>query len=97
MENVEDKNPKLKWQWNETPLHYAAQNGHLEVSKLILDNIEDKNPGTRSGKTPLHYAAMHGQPKMWKLISGYVQVRGCRALYKHPGYQNCVLIFHKLF
>ena len=36
MEKVEDKNPKLKWQWNETPLHYAAQYNHLEIAEITL-------------------------------------------------------------
>ena len=29
---------------NETPLHYAAQYGHLEVCQLLMKNLIDKNP-----------------------------------------------------
>ena len=40
-----------------TPLHYSVANGHYEVSKLIVDEIEIKNPKTPSGWTPLHCAS----------------------------------------
>ena len=40
-----------------TPLHYSVANGHYEISKLIIDEIEIKNPKTRSGWTPLHCAS----------------------------------------
>ena len=44
-----------------TPLHFAAQNGHLEVCKLIMDNITDKNPANVEGEKPFHFAAKKGQ------------------------------------
>ena len=44
-----------------TPLHFAAQNGHLEVCKLIMDNITDKNPANVEGEMPFHFAAKKGQ------------------------------------
>ena len=40
-----------------TPLHYACENGHVEVVKYILDQIEDKNPRDKWGRPPLWYAA----------------------------------------
>ena len=42
IKNTEDKNPRVKGGW--TPLHFAAQNGHLVVYLLIMDAVEDKNP-----------------------------------------------------
>ena len=44
-----------------TPLHFAAYNGHLEVCKLIMDYITDKNPANMKGETPFHFAAKNGQ------------------------------------
>ena len=44
-----------------SPLHFAAYNGHLEVCKLIMDNITDKNPTNMEGETPFHFAAKKGQ------------------------------------
>ena len=40
-----------------TPLHEAAYKGNLELCKLFMDKLEDKNPKDNTGKTPLHYIA----------------------------------------
>ena len=41
--------------------------------KLIIDNVEDKNPGNRIGETPLHLAARKGHLSICKLILDNVQ------------------------
>ena len=58
-----------------TPLHYACQEGHLEICKLILDNLkddEDKNPTTkgllRHQNTPLSRATFGGHSQVIKLF-----------------------------
>ena len=43
-----------------SPLNLAAGCGHLEVCKLILPHIQNKNPEARHGWTPLHTAAEMG-------------------------------------
>ena len=53
-----DKNPRNNF--GETPLHFAAMNGHLLVCKYIMEQVTDKNPRADYGRTPLHYAAMNG-------------------------------------
>ena len=54
MESIEDKAPKDNI--GQTPLHYAARRGHLDVVKYILENVEDKNPRDNNGKTPAQLA-----------------------------------------
>ncbi|KAF4617997.1 hypothetical protein G7Y89_g15008 [Cudoniella acicularis] len=44
-----------------TPLHLAAQGGHLEVVKLLLDYKEQIDARGPRGETPLHFAACHGK------------------------------------
>ena len=44
-----------------TPLHYAAQQGHLPIVRFITDCIKDINPTDAAGKTVLQYAAEEGQ------------------------------------
>ena len=54
------KNPRDNYGY--TPLHYAAESGYLAICKLIITNVEDKNPGFMCfrGLTPLHLAARKG-------------------------------------
>merc|ERR1712168_219625 len=35
-----------------TPLHQAAEWGHLEICRLIIDSVEEKNPANGRGSTP---------------------------------------------
>ena len=51
-----------------TPLHNAAWRGHIEIYKIIMAKVKDKNPRDHLGRTPLHWAAMGGQFEMCKLI-----------------------------
>ena len=59
------KNPADRY--GDTPLHFAAQEGHLEICSLIIENISDRNPFSR-GRTPLHYAAAQGHIEVCRLI-----------------------------
>ena len=52
---VKDKYPKDKDGY--TPLHKAADEGHVEIIKIILDVVEDKSSSTKSA----HHAA-HSDP-----------------------------------
>ena len=52
-----------------TVLHYAAFFGQLNIVKYYTGQLEDKNPGEKSGgkfdgRTPMHYAAQEGQLKV---------------------------------
>ena len=52
--NWEDKG--LNW----TAFHKAAEDGHLSICQLIIENSENKNPRDKNGWTPLHIAAAKG-------------------------------------
>ena len=64
--NVGDKNPKDVHDC--TPLHRAAENGHLEICRLIMESVNNKNPCSRLGTTPLHRAAEYGHLEVCRLI-----------------------------
>ena len=68
MEACQNKNPGEGWGSGSTPLHGAAENGHLEVCSLIIDAIDNKNPADAYGNTPLHAAARSGHLEVVRLI-----------------------------
>ena len=43
-----------------TPFHFAACHGHLDICKLIIVYLNNKNPRSNTGSTPLHFAARSG-------------------------------------
>ena len=62
-----NKNPAAYSGW--TPLHSAAEHGHLNICKLIIENIVNKNSKTRKGVTPIHLAVMNGNFEVCKAIT----------------------------
>ena len=68
MAKVDDKNPKDNN--GETPLHYAAENGHLAVCQYIMEEVDDKNPKNNSGHTAFQLAAQNGH---WLVCQGLTE------------------------
>ena len=50
---------------DESPLMYAALNGHLSLAKKLIQKEADVN---KTGWTPLHYAASKGHLEMLRLL-----------------------------
>ena len=72
---TKQRNHYLK-NWDATPRHEAAKNGHVAVYQLIMDSykVKDKNPRIRGmNVTPLHLAAEKGHLKLFQLISHNVK------------------------
>jgi len=46
--------------FGKTPLHYAAQNGHLSIVEYLVNQKADRDAKNIDGKTPLHLAANNG-------------------------------------
>ena len=72
-----------------TPLHEAANGGHLEMCKLLIGKMQEKNPVDNSGWTPLHFAAKSGHGEVCKLIAGYI---GNKNPMSYDGYTPRVLM-----
>ena len=53
-ENVKEENSKDND--GMTPLHLAAQNGHLEVTQLIMSNVHEKSPLSNQGMNPIYFS-----------------------------------------
>ncbi len=55
-------------EYKETLLHLAAQNGHLEITRLLISAGAELNAKDRDGFTPLHEAVYWMHPDMVKLL-----------------------------
>lgn len=70
------QDPKLVFSTDDggmTPLHWAAQNGHVDVAIFLIANRADVNARTTgdkysAGQTPLHEAAWRGQKDVAALL-----------------------------
>ena len=56
-----------------TALHFAAENGHLDIAKLIIDSKVDKNPFESWGYTPLYYSAVGDNAAVWELFTNNLE------------------------
>ena len=70
---LENKNPiilrnRLVHGDNNTALHVAAEKGYLDICRLILKNVQDKNLQNSLGKTPLSLASEKGHINVCILI-----------------------------
>jgi len=63
-ENVDAQDPKF----NSTALILAAQQGHVDIVRLLLDNHADINAMTKHGQTALSQAAYNGHMDVVKLL-----------------------------
>ncbi|KAI1892966.1 hypothetical protein AGOR_G00138940 [Albula goreensis] len=63
---------------NETPLHCAAQYGHSEVVRLLLEELTDPTMRNNKFETPLDLAALYGRLEVVKLL-----------LNAHPNLLSC--------
>ena len=73
IEHYYDKNPRTKS--GQTPMHCAAQYGHKDCVKVIMDAVEEKwekCPEDGDANTPLHLAAKGGHLETCKLINEYL-------------------------
>lgn len=51
----------VQYEYNQTPLHAAARNGHTEVVRLLVDAGADVTTRDENNRTPLHLAAWNGR------------------------------------
>ena len=75
IEKMGNKNPADNNGW--TPLHLAAFNGNVEITKQLIDYLDtdDLQPSTKSDLnydedklTPIHWAAFKGHSEVCKMI-----------------------------
>ena len=69
--------PDMVGLYGDTPLHAAANNGHVEVVDLLLKSLADPSAQNDMGQTPLVCASMQGHDKVVSrlLVSDQVDAR----------------------
>ena len=65
--------------FNLSPLHCAAKNGHFKTFRILINSIKEKNPEDSYGHTPLHYAATNGSYKICRTILKIVEEKNPKA------------------
>ena len=51
--------------------HFAYDFLYLDICKLIISNIDDKNPKAEDGTTPLHAAKKEGHESVVRLLKSF--------------------------
>ncbi|CAG9982604.1 unnamed protein product [Clonostachys byssicola] len=72
---TDDVNVRNKMGW--TPLHSAANSGHHDAVKLLLENGADHSISDNSGWTPLQSASFYGHTQVIELL---LEQPGCEPL-----------------
>ncbi|KDO19201.1 hypothetical protein SPRG_15644 [Saprolegnia parasitica CBS 223.65] len=97
--------PDVRMEDNNTPLHWAAWEGHEAVLRLLLEHGATVDSENRFGNTPLQWASWGGQAcAVQLLIDAYANVNhpgdgGCSALHRaahhnHPRVTELLLQFN---
>lgn len=60
-----------------SPLHLAAQNGHFDAARVLLQAGLHKDSKTKVDKTPLHIAAAEGHANICDLLLSYGATVDC--------------------
>ncbi len=55
-----------------TPMYIAAQNGHVEIVRVLLEAGADANKADEIGRTPMHVAARNAQSEVAVMLSEFV-------------------------
>jgi len=53
----------------ETPIHWAAENGHTEIVKILAPLTDNPNARDDCGTTPIHFAACNGHTEIVKILA----------------------------
>jgi ankyrin repeat protein len=54
--------------YGNTPLHYASEDGHTDVVKLLLEHNANIDTANKCGKQAIHYASKYGHTDVVKLL-----------------------------
>ena len=62
-------NPNAPNQWGDTPIFWAAHNGHTEIVKTMAPLTDNPNAPNQWGDTPIYWAAHNGHTEIVKILA----------------------------
>ena len=62
-------NPNAPSNYGETPILWAASEGHTEIVKILAPLTENPNAPNKYGNTPIYLAALHGHTEIVKILA----------------------------
>ena len=62
-------NPNAPDKDGETPIYWAARNGHTEVVKILAPLTDNPNVPDNDGETPIFWAALKGYTEIVKILA----------------------------
>jgi len=65
---LQKQNPNVPFENGKTLLHYAANRGHIEIVRLLLENGAKINVQDKDKKTPLHEAMTYHHDRVARLL-----------------------------
>ena len=63
-------------QWQQTPLHLAADTGHTDLARLLIEKGAEVNAKDDEQQMPLHWAANNGYTEIVKLLEDAARHQG---------------------
>ena len=62
-------NPNAPDGYGQTPLYWAAQNGHTEIVKILVSLTNNPNAPDKDGDSPSYWAAKKGHTEIVKILA----------------------------
>src|SRR6266702_283074 len=86
----------IRGQWDQTPLHFASQWGHVSVNAVqyLLDNGADVNAQDKDHTTPISLAVMYGHLDAVKVLLDHHADVNCQDLTAGP---HCTMHYAMIF
>ncbi len=78
-----------------TPLHWAAETGRLDLAKLLLEYRADVNAKNQASQTPLYFAARANQIELARFLSARGAKINARDTSGHTPLYEATLRGHK--
>ena len=89
--------PKVDGRGLQDTMFYLCEKGSLILLKLMLENVEDKNPGDKAKYTLLHSAVKYGQLNIVEYLATFLDDKNPKAgprMYDSPVIQDEVTPLH---